>query len=120
MIDPKDVIESYVRSSGPGGQNVNKTSTCVVLLHCPTGIRVKCQQTRSQYVNREKAWLLLEQKVSESIQAALQKERDRKEKIRRQKKKRTVSSKERMLKDKKHRSTQKLQRSKWKGQIDEG
>ena len=45
-----DIEESFVRSGGHGGQNVNKTSTCVMLLHRPTGLQVKCQATRS---NRE-------------------------------------------------------------------
>ncbi len=56
-----DLHETFARSSGPGGQNVNKTSTCVVLLHVPTGIQVKCQIERSQRLNRLQArWLLLE------------------------------------------------------------
>lgn len=47
-----DLHESFVRSSGPGGQHVNKTATCVVLLHRPTGLQVKCQESRSQLLNR--------------------------------------------------------------------
>ncbi len=42
----EDIEESFVRSGGHGGQNVNKTATCVMLLHRPTGIQVKCQATR--------------------------------------------------------------------------
>ncbi len=52
----EDVVESFVRSSGPGGQNVNKVSTCVELVHEPTGIRIKCQKYRTQAQNREEAW----------------------------------------------------------------
>lgn len=48
----KDIEEKFVRSSGHGGQNVNKTSTCVYLRHMPTGIEVKCMKDRSQSINR--------------------------------------------------------------------
>jgi protein subunit release factor B len=51
-IDEKDIEEKFIRSSGHGGQNVNKTSTCVYLKHLPTGIEVKCMQDRSQSINR--------------------------------------------------------------------
>ena len=47
-----DIEETFVRSSGAGGQHVNKTSSCVQLLHKPTGLLVKCQEDRSQAVNR--------------------------------------------------------------------
>lgn len=48
----KDIIEKFVRSSGKGGQKVNKTSTCVYLKHIPTGIEIKCMKDRSQSLNR--------------------------------------------------------------------
>ena len=48
----KDLQEKFIRSGGKGGQNVNKTSTCVYLKHIPTGIEVKCQRERSQALNR--------------------------------------------------------------------
>jgi protein subunit release factor B len=48
----KDIEEKFVRSSGHGGQNVNKTATCVYLKHVPTGIEVKCMKDRSQSINR--------------------------------------------------------------------
>src|SRR3972149_635601 len=51
-VREQDIEEQFVRSSGAGGQKVNKTSSCVVLYHRPTGIRVKCQQERSQALNR--------------------------------------------------------------------
>ena len=51
-VREQDIEEQFVRSSGAGGQKVNKTSSCVVLHHRPTGVRVKCQQERSQALNR--------------------------------------------------------------------
>lgn len=51
-IQEKDLAESFIRSSGKGGQHVNKTSTCVYLKHIPTGLEVKCMKDRSQSVNR--------------------------------------------------------------------
>lgn len=48
----RDIQETFIRSSGPGGQHVNKTSTAVVLTHIPTGITIKVQQERSQALNR--------------------------------------------------------------------
>ena len=51
-VNETDFQETFVRSGGHGGQNVNKTSTCVMLLHRPTGLQVKCQATRQQGLNR--------------------------------------------------------------------
>lgn len=47
-----DIAEKFIRSSGKGGQKVNKTSSCVYLKHIPTGIEVKCMKDRSQSINR--------------------------------------------------------------------
>jgi protein subunit release factor B len=51
-VRDSDIEEKFIRSSGKGGQHVNKTSTCVYLKHTPTGIEVKCMKDRSQSVNR--------------------------------------------------------------------
>lgn len=51
-LQESDLVESFVRSQGPGGQKVNRTSTCVYLKHLPTGLEVKMQETRSQLMNR--------------------------------------------------------------------
>ncbi len=51
-IEEKDIEEKFIRSSGRGGQKVNKTSTCVYLKHIPTGIEVKYMKERSQSLNR--------------------------------------------------------------------
>lgn len=62
-VREEDIEESFVRSGGHGGQNVNKTSTCVMLVHRPTGIQVKCQTTRHQAQNRFLARTLLADKI---------------------------------------------------------
>ena len=60
-----EIEESFVRSGGHGGQNVNKVATCVMLLHQPTGVQVKCQETRQQGLNRFIARRLLLDKIEE-------------------------------------------------------
>lgn len=64
-IYEKDILEKFVRTSGKGGQKVNKTSTCVYLKHIPTGIEVKCMKDRSQSINR----FLARRKLAEKIEA---------------------------------------------------
>jgi len=62
-VSENDFEESFIRSSGPGGQKVNKTSSCVHLVHIPTGLAVKCQRERSQSLNRHLARRLLLDKI---------------------------------------------------------
>jgi protein subunit release factor B len=103
-----DIEESFVRSGGAGGQHVNKTSSCVQLLHRPTGLLVKCQQDRSQTINRYLARRILAEKVEAQVLGKKSEEKQRHEKIRRQKRRRSRRAKEKMLHEK-HRRSQSLQ-----------
>ncbi len=96
-----DIRESFLRSGGPGGQHVNKVSTCVYLKHLPTGTEVKCSAERSQAANRFFARRLLVEKVEKAVTGSILREKSIREKIRRQKRKRSKRSKEKILKDKK-------------------
>jgi len=102
-----DLEETFVRSGGHGGQNVNKTSTCVMLLHRPTGLQVKCQATRQQGLNRFIARRLLLDKIEARQKGYVATERARIEKIRRQKRKRSRRAQARMLANKSHQADKK-------------
>jgi len=105
-----DIEESFVRSGGHGGQNVNKSATCVMLLHRPTGLQVKCQTTRQQGLNRFLGRRLLLDKIETLQKGYLASERARIEKIRRQKRRRSRRAKERMLANKAHHGAKKESR----------
>jgi peptide chain release factor 1 len=80
QINPDDVIEQVCRSSGPGGQKVNKTSSAIRLEHIPTGITVRMQEEKSQHKNRAKAWRILRSRLYEFYQGQKTAERDAKRK----------------------------------------
>jgi protein subunit release factor B len=109
-VRESDIEESFVRSGGHGGQNVNKTSTCVMLLHRPTGLQVKCQATRQQGLNRFLARRLLLDKIEAMKTGFVAAQRSEIEKIRRQKRKRSRRAKARMLADKSHHAEKKAAR----------
>lgn len=109
-IRKEDVIEKFLRSSGAGGQNVNKVSTAVYLKHLPTGIEVKMQKGRSQALNRFLAWRLLSDKIESRVLGEKSRQQKAIEKIRRQKRKRSRRAKEKMLGEKKRHSQIKQQR----------
>ncbi|MCH2133133.1 MAG: PCRF domain-containing protein [Phycisphaerales bacterium] len=74
-LDPDDVKEMITTATGPGGQNVNKVSTAVHLIHQPTGLEVRMQDTKSQAQNRQKAWQLLRARLWERQRAEAEAER---------------------------------------------
>jgi peptide chain release factor len=111
-IDEADLDETFARSSGPGGQNVNKVSTAVTLRHRPSGIAVIIQDSRSQAVNRK----LARERLLDAIENAHRKRRAAaiaaREKVRRQKSPRPAALKQKILESKRKRSKLKKQRAK--------
>ena len=106
-VKEADLDESFVRSGGHGGQNVNKVSTCVMLVHRPSGILVKCQESRQQGQNRVLARRMLLDKIEAQRREKAAAERAQIEKVRRQKRKRSQGAKNRMLADKSRRAEKK-------------
>lgn len=99
-----DFEETFVRSGGRGGQNVNKTSTCVMLRHRPSGVQVKCQTSRQQGDNRRLARERLLDELDRRRRLQALTERARIEKLRRQKRPPSRAAKSRMLEDKSRRA----------------
>jgi peptide chain release factor len=109
-VQEADLEETFVRSGGHGGQNVNKTATCVMLCHRPSGLQVKCQTTRQQGLNRFLARKLLIEKLEARRAERANTERARVEKLRRQKRRRSRGATERMLADKSRHAAKKAWR----------
>jgi peptide chain release factor len=106
-VKETDLDEKFIRSSKKGGQKVNKTSACVYIKHIPTGIEVKCQEERSQSLNRFLARRILVNKIESLILGRKSEINQEIEKIRRQKRKRSRRAKDKMLKLKKINSEKK-------------
>jgi len=109
-IDPGDLIESFARASGPGGQHVNKVSTAVTLLHRPSGISVTVQDARSQSMNRRVARRRLIEAIEKKRNAERTAKRALRERERRRKSPRPARLKARILESKRKRSELKRQR----------
>jgi len=104
-----DLEEQFIRSSGPGGQHVNKVSSCVRLLHRPSGVEIRCQDSRSRSANRHVARVELCERL-ESKERQAKAEQGRKTFVRRMKAKaKTRSPRQKRLarKQKEHRSRNK-------------
>ena len=108
-----ELEEHFIRSRGPGGQNVNKVSTGVYLKHLPSGVGVKVYSERSQALNRYAARKVLVNKIETMILGRQSEERKRIEKIRRQKRKRSKRAKEKMLAEKRRHSEKKVLRKRF-------
>lgn len=100
-IRESDLEETFTRSGGPGGQNVNKVSTCVLLKHAPSGLMVKAQQDRSQAMNRYYARRILCDRLEAQTLGRESEEARRVNKIKRQKRKRSKRAKDKILAGKK-------------------
>jgi protein subunit release factor B len=111
-LDAADFDEKFARSSGPGGQHVNKVSTAVTLRHAPTGVSVTVQDSRSQSMNRQLAWERLLDAIERQRREERAAQKSELEKKRRQNRKRPHGLKMRILEAKKRRSNVKKLRAK--------
>ena len=109
-ISEADLSERFIRASGSGGQKVNKTSSCVHLIHKPSGLEIKCKQSRLQGSNRYFARRDLCDKLEGKILGIKSKKQQEREKIRRQKRRRSRRAKNKMLDDKNKQSQKKALR----------
>ena len=96
----EDIEESFILGGGPGGQKTNKTSNVVRLSHEPSGLSVRCGETRSRETNRWLARRLLAETILEREHRRKSTEQQRREKVRRQKRRRSRRQKQKMLDDK--------------------
>ena len=117
-IREADLDESFIRGSGAGGQKVNKTSSCVYILHRPSGLEVKCQRERSQAMNRYFARRELCDRLEAKVKGVASARQQEAEKVRRQKRRRSRRAAARMLDDKRHHGAKKALRQGGRGGLD--
>lgn len=103
-INPEDIYEKFITGGGKGGQKINKTASCMMLKHLPSGTIVKCQKHREQSKNKLSAYKLLILKIEEQVKGQESDLAQKIHKLRKQKQKRTKRAKEKMLEDKANRS----------------
>lgn len=115
-IREADLVERFIKGSGKGGQKVNKTSSCVYILHEPTGIEVKCQRERSQALNRFLARRELCERLETKVEGEKSAREQAREKIRRQKRRRSRKQKARMLDEKSKQGEKKVRRRPVRGE----
>lgn len=111
-IHESDIEEKFVLGGGPGGQNVNRTASCVYIKHRPSGVEVKCQWTRSRALNRFLARRELCEEIESRARGAASARQQEIARIRRQKRRRSRRQRERLLEQKHHRSGTKALRRK--------
>jgi len=111
-VADKDLEEEFVASPGPGGQNVNKVATCVILRHGPSGEIVKCHEYRTQLANRIRAREILAQRLQRCQRREVHDRLQRQAKERARRRRRSTASKEKMLEGKRRRSDKKQSRKK--------
>ncbi len=116
QIFPQDITEQFVRGTGSGGQKMNKTSSCVVLRHVPSGVEVRCQKHREQSANRLSAYKLLILKIEEKVKGVQSDRMKKIFKLKKQKQKRSKRAQEKVLKAKKLRGEVKVLRKSVGGQ----
>lgn len=109
-LDPDDITERFVTGGGKGGQKINKTASCVMLKHEPSGTIIRCQKHREQSKNRLSAYKLLILKIEQQVKGRESALAQRIHKIRKQKRRRSKRAKEKMLEAKKRRGDLKQSR----------
>ncbi|MCX7818062.1 MAG: peptide chain release factor-like protein [Kiritimatiellae bacterium] len=109
-IREEDLDERFVRGGGPGGQKINKASSCVVLRHRPTGIEVRCDRERSQAVNRQLARRKLCDRLEAWQRQSSAADRTQRERARRQTRRPPRSAQLRRLHHKRRRAERKAER----------
>ncbi len=109
-IAESDLVEKFILGSGSGGQKVNKTASCVQLAHTKSGIKIKCQKSRSRELNRYYARKELCEQLEEQLRGVQSKRQQAIAKIRRQKRRRSRRQKEKVLEQKRRQSQKKALR----------